>query len=446
MTSQILSANLFLKILAVAYALSGTAMAQCITPSADGEWWQGCSYMYVYIDPSVGSLPLGSGSSPTTQIQNAVNLWQADTYASPINISVQLVSPSLGGLTIKAGLLSSPYDYASSPVNSGAIATDTITINTDTQGAVYNASAAGYGTIFLKVLLHEIGHIFGLADWYPPGGHECASYGTIMQSNVPGPNDYCDVLPTYITSCDVDGVDIVYGQEYPDGCGGGGGDCECADDGLACPDCGGCCGDDCDELSGTCGGPTDPIIIDLTGRGYQLTNVTNGTSFDFYGKGEPSHMSWTAAGWNGGFLALDRNENGRIDNATELFSNLSPQPSGTGAAKNGFLALAVFDQPANGGNGDGWIDEKDAIFPKLLIWVDKNHNGISESDELLTLKQAGIQAISLKYSVSQWKDAYGNTFRYSSQIHTDTSVNHLVYDVLLQVAGKATATSPTTKP
>lgn len=170
-----------------------------------------------------------------------------------------------------------------------------------------------------------------------------------------------------------------------------------------------------------------------------------GVNFDFSGTGKPIRLSWTTAGWEGGFLALDRNGNGLIDNASELFSNLTPQPATPGKVGNGFLALAVYDLPANGGNGDGWIDAQDAIFSKLLVWVDKNHNGISEPGELLTLKQAGIQAISLKYSLSKWKDAYGNTFRYSAQSRTNTSPNQVVYDVLLQPAEKATTTTAATK-
>ncbi len=189
-------------------------------------------------------------------------------------------------------------------------------------------------------------------------------------------------------------------------------------------------------------------MIDLTGRGYQLTDVTHGVKFDFAGKGNSVLTSWTAANWNGGFLALDRNGNGKIDNGTELFGNLTPQPTpAKGKAANGFLSLAVYDEPANGGNGDGWIDEHDAIFSKLVVWVDKNHNGISEPGELLTLKQAGVQAISLNYAASQWKDAFGNLFRYRAQIRDNAPGNQVVYDVLLEqaVPNKAAMTVLTKK-
>jgi hypothetical protein len=220
--------------------------------------------------------------------------------------------------------------------------------------------------------------------------------------------------------------------------GGGGGEGSCGAEGDGCASDADCCGT-C--LGNECYAVVDPIIIDLTGRGYTLTSAQNGVKFDFSGNGKFPQISWTAAGWNGGFLVLDRNGNGKIDNGSELFGNLTPQPTTAGKKANGFLALAVYDLPANGGNGDGWIDEKDAIYSKLLIWVDKNHNGISEPGELLTLKQAGVLAIELKYAQNTWKDAFGNTFRYSSQLRTTASPNQVAYDVLLQATGGTTAKS-----
>lgn len=256
----------------------------------------------------------------------------------------------------------------------------------------------------------------------------------------------CNECSLAVDSCATHGCNTAGGYSCVSSCcgvyGGGGG----GGGGEGCQPNGGECDDDddcCDDLS--CYGYVctdyDPIILDLAGRGYELTSAAEGVSFDFSGTGKPIRLSWTAAGWDGGFLALDRNGNGRIDNATELFTNITPQPAVPGKTGNGFLALAVYDLPANGGNGDGWIDAQDAIFSKLLVWVDKNHNGVSDPGELLTMQQAGIQAISLKYSLNKWKDAFGNTFRYSAQSRTNTSPNQVVYDVLLQGATAAATTA-----
>lgn len=224
-----------------------------------------------------------------------------------------------------------------------------------------------------------------------------------------------------------------------DGGGDDGGivECDTFDDGGFTWLCGGewCDSNGCDSSGCGCEDDYDPITIDLDGLQYELTSFQNGVLFDFFNKGSMTQMAWTAKGWNGGFLALDRNGNGKIDNGTELFGNVTPQTPVPGKTPNGFLALAEFDKTANGGNGDGQIDARDAIFPKLLVWVDKNHNGVSDPGELLTLQQAGVVSISLTYSAAPWTDAYGNKFRYRANMQM-TSGPTSVYDVLLGAGGK----------
>jgi len=176
-----------------------------------------------------------------------------------------------------------------------------------------------------------------------------------------------------------------------------------------------------------------PILIDINADGYSLTSAADGVTFDLRANGKPLQFSWTAPGSDDGWLALDRNGNGIIDNGSELFGNSTPQPP-SDQGTNGFRALAVYDLPENGGNGDGVIDAKDSIFPRLLVWLDGNHNGISEHGELYTLSQVGITAITLDYRDSNWVDAYGNRFRFRTKILTNKpgpGPDHWVYDVYL---------------
>jgi hypothetical protein len=187
----------------------------------------------------------------------------------------------------------------------------------------------------------------------------------------------------------------------------------------------------CQSGQWACVGAGSPILLDLEGDGFNLTSAAKGVSFDLSGSGRPQKISWTATGSDDAWLALDRNGNGRIDSGKELFGNFTAQPKS--ATPNGFSALAEFDKPENGGNGDGVIDSRDRVFRTLRVWRDKNHNGISEPAELFTLEAVGISALELKYTETKWTDLYGNQFRYKGRIRTvhDSDVSHWAYDVFL---------------
>lgn len=161
-----------------------------------------------------------------------------------------------------------------------------------------------------------------------------------------------------------------------------------------------------------------PILIDVAGDGFAMTSAENGVPFDFNGDGIiAGKLAWTNADSDDAWLVLDRNQNNRIDNGQELFGNATPQPEPPDdEERQGFLALAEYDKPENGGDADGKITRSDTVFGKLRLWQDKNHNGLSEAEELSRLPALDIVAVYLDYKSSKKTDEHGNEFKYRAKV------------------------------
>lgn len=170
--------------------------------------------------------------------------------------------------------------------------------------------------------------------------------------------------------------------------------------------------------------PVSPLIVDLDGDGVQTTSLTfSRVYFDLDSDGLAERTAWASTA--DGFLALDRNSNGRIDDIRELFGS---------ASIDGFTILGEFDE-----NADGRIDANDSIFADLRIWRDANGDGSSEPAELTDLAGAGIAAINLTATeVSSSNN--GNPVTHASTVELADGSSREVLDVWFHHSETATRT------
>jgi hypothetical protein len=151
-----------------------------------------------------------------------------------------------------------------------------------------------------------------------------------------------------------------------------------------------------------------PLVLDLNGDGLIRTSSDmHPVTFDLDADGQLDQVLWTFWEDGDGFLFLDRNHNGIVDHGGELFGDATLLPSGELAA-DGFAALAVHDRPELGGDADGVITAGDAIWRKLRVWVDRDHDGLSARSEIAPLGRFGIVGIGLDSVETNALDGNGN--------------------------------------
>jgi RHS repeat-associated protein len=158
-----------------------------------------------------------------------------------------------------------------------------------------------------------------------------------------------------------------------------------------------------------------PLVLDLDNDGIELTNLnTTRTYFDVDGDGFREATGWVKA--DDGILVRDVNNDGFINDNTELFGN-----NNAAQINSGFTKLKTLDS-----NADGWISAADTAFNSLNIWRDLDQDGISDTGELFTLNQLGIARISVNPTATSQTIEGNNIFETAKYELTDGTQRTIV--------------------
>jgi hypothetical protein len=155
-------------------------------------------------------------------------------------------------------------------------------------------------------------------------------------------------------------------------------------------------------------GVFSPIILDLDGDGVEMKKLKKGATFDVDGDGRADRVGWTGSG--DGFLVIDRDGDGKITDGSELTFGAEDAD-----ARNALEALSALDN-----NNDNVIDDKDARFGELKVWIDGNRNGVTDAGELKGLTELGIKSIGLSAHNLQGQAKIGSNALISTAVFTRT--------------------------
>ncbi len=154
----------------------------------------------------------------------------------------------------------------------------------------------------------------------------------------------------------------------------------------------------------------DPLTLDLDGDGLETVgiNAANPILFDHDGDGVKNATGWIQP--DDGFLVLDRNGDGLINDGTELFGDSTPVFDADGnvvrKAVDGFDALAQEDT-----NGDGLVNNQDANWASLRVWQDANSDGISQANEHTALLDTSAVPLSVAQRIKCTKSCTTRNIR-----------------------------------